>query len=429
MTEKELYKMAMKQNLTDPAELSAEDVAKAKRYGYVKTSAGKYIAVAAAAAIAIGAGVFFAVRSGSKVETAPAASAPECIAAAEPVDSIELDEVISEAEITPETEDLGVYSKFWNLVISQPRSYRTVTSTYENGQNRACAEKLYWFSEDFYGLPASGERASKEISEFFANADDIEFLGTRTNTGESTIDPAVIERFYSTNMSSIHVQFNSETVEEKSEDHSAEGYAEYAVIDGSAYVNIHKYAPDDPEVVIDYLYKVTSPDGRYPMWDGEKLLAPEWMTCEISDSIVRDKAEFRNENGSNTYTAVSADGKISFDYTVDFSQGKPVLRFSNLTARGTEITEGFVSVYVGTEEAWGVKSNGPAHSFEISCVADGYTVDLNEVYTKFAADQITSFNIVAMFNTAEHSARANENQPYAYGVSSYIGIDHRQTES
>jgi hypothetical protein len=423
MTEKELYRNAMKENMKIPSELSAAEVRKGKmNYGYVRSSGAKIVAVAAVFVIIAGAGIFFAVRSSNNEVNKEAGditpSAAESIAVTEPAVG---SAAASQAEM--EQSDLEIYCKFWNYVISEPDIYRSTLSCYESGTARTNADRLYWLSEDSDELPKSGVRASKELSEFFANADEVEFLGSRNSLGTvSTIDPEIWERFYSTDMSSIQIQFNYSAASEKDIDPSDLGFAEYSVIDGSAYVNIHKSDPEDP---CNYLYKVTTADGKYPLWDGTKMRTLDWASSESTDSFVETKEDFQSENGSKTYSAISADGRASYNYTVDFSKGKPILHFTDLTVNGTEITDGALSIYLGTDKEWGVKNGRPSYSFEISNISrqGGYTVDFNEVFTEYKADEITSINIVAEFNTTDRLV-PSDYELYSYKVRSYIGVEH-----
>ncbi|MBR6045315.1 MAG: hypothetical protein IKP47_06750 [Ruminococcus sp.] len=428
MTEKELYKKAIRQNLNDPTGLTPEQVRSAgakRKYGYVRTSAWKIAAAAAAAVLVIGAGIFFATGHGSRIETA---SVPQDIAASGSDTSatdISRPKVVDESEPQePEVKDKNAeyYRSFWSRIKAASSKYRTLCNNYEGEGFRINAERLYSFAEDQVALPDSGVNAADSISEFFAAA-DAEYLGY-TDGYDSTVDPAVSAMM--TDCGQGFVSISPRTYNTS----AAYLWADYTVFEGSAYLRLHQvvYAASGKDSGLCHYYKVTSPDGHYPYFEGSTALAPDWDTSTSSRSTIIPASEKTAPQTVKNCKAESADGRVSYLFDLDMTGERPTVKLHDLELpEGVSITEGHIDLYIWTPYKWG-KEYAPDYILDLtSCFgADGTcTVDFNRLGIGEAVSKMDHFRISASFNTTEHTAKYYEQfgKFYAYTVDASVITD------
>lgn len=409
MTEKELFSNALKNNLHDPTELSDEEILTARKRGaVVRTSYAKYIAAAAAAALVIGGSVFV---FGRGVKTSPQAddissTAAASIAAQEHTSELSADE----AEI--------LYIDLWRIFQNSSNNYyaHAIRNETENGITTYRAALI----ENRF--KASESEAVRTASEFFGSASSIEYLGHRKTSDETdgklcvekTVDDTVYELFVNgpASMISFYPREGLKTTEYG---------CSYLISGKSAYVLLN--VPSESGAgYTNYYYKVTSADGKYPLFDGEKCSISSWETNESNRSYVMDPDELKAQNGSETFTALDTEKRIGFEFTVDFkTDGIPEFDITKLILpEGVDITNGKFVIQLDTNEKIAVNRTAEIKIGKI---------DMSDLSLDIDPKKIVSVSLKAVFDTTEHATageykrgKANDDSTweYAYSISAFL---------
>ncbi len=429
MTEKELYKMAMKNNLNDPAERSAAELRKAKgNYGYVKGSTGRFIAIAAAAAIAVGAGTVALLHKSSKsINTADELPADEALS------TVEAESIADETEIivNDEPADTGMeeYRKFWALLNEEISSYRAIATTYRGGSSRVTALAMKTLAESDWGTETT--QTVKQVSDFFTSAENVEYLGLKSSD-ENTVDSSVTDIMFSKADSNIIID---DTAYVKESNNNLSLLVDYVVYDGAAYVELSLTNVINTDFsTSNYFYKVTSSDGNYPCFDGNTLGLADggWEENRTNYSFLTAPEDFHAMKADRVFTAFDAEEAVSYSFSIDFSGDKPlptVNVFDVTLPEGTEITKGEFVIQLETKGSYG-KDAAVEYPVAITeeMLKNGETaIDMSSFANRIKAEDIVSIRCDAHFNTNEHAHTKSENvqfnPQYAYNISAYVGID------
>ena len=447
MTEKELFRNAMKENMRNPAEQSAAEVRESKRkYGYVRSSAAKYVAAAAALVIAVGAGAAVYLSRRETVDKDVGSAGPESIAAAD----VSADSTVSAAETPAESNvskaeqpadpeeamAVEVYNRFWNEVASNPGKYWSLFSADEFGNifyDGKTEHHSLWFAEDQIDQPKSGHNLSQDLAAFFSDSEKAkaEFIGYYAKAKDSS--RAIPKEIYESLMYSeydISLATRSAVVQR-----DLSGiYADYTVKDGIGYVRI-KSNLNREEKGFDFVYKVTAANGDLPLLEENSFSVPEdfdWNTGESYGDYLITKEELQAQDTSKVYRFTDAESRISYSVSLDFNGNMPVVHIRDIELpEGVDFTEGEFEIYLDTADRF-ADSSAVVHPVAIneSLWADGKgaaDVDLKDYAGRVTKEDIVSVRVNAHFNTTEHSAAVHKNfgKEYAYSILGYIGIDRR----
>lgn len=420
MTEKELFANAMKQNMKNPAEQSAGEIRESKtKYGYVRTSGWKYAAAAAALAVAAGVGTVLYLHQS---DTAPTASEPAAQA-----ESINTPGVSREYETA-----MGVYRDFWNEVKAAPENYSSSVQILDQHiyTEPECIRSV-WFGEDSCGQPKSGINQSREISEFFAGAEDVEYLGFNLVTADpESRTENILAKETLPDKGIITLVSRADTSENTAVS------VNYYMGKSGALLMIPSFVNDGRErgkVERLYYYRVSSPDGKYPCYDGNAFTVPDWYTCTSNQSYITEENNIGGE-----YRVSDAEERISWSFTPEYittlpmvSSVVPAVKISGMTLpEGVSITEGeFIISIVNADnikqDIFDGESNRTVSMTE-DIISGGVTVDLNEFTEVLQSLDHVSLRVEAYFNTNEHTAAdSGKEQSYAYRTVGYVGVDLR----
>ncbi|MBR4554155.1 MAG: hypothetical protein IKO27_01030 [Ruminococcus sp.] len=442
MTEKELFRNALKENMDDPAELSAAEVRESrKKYGYVRSKLPVY-AAAASLVIAVGAGVFFAVRGGSDINKDPAASsAKEADSIVQTTTSSETEPASTAKTETAENEEekaMKLYHDFWNEVANSPGNYFTgveiMKDTFTEGGNSG---KEIAYTEDQFATPRSGKNMSEELAQFFKNAGQVEYAGYFSSDPDDKGSISLVETV-KTDSNSIKVDYIHLSpragVDTEGQDVY---YAGYQLGESCAAVMLTaKDTAGSGEMIYkNYYYNVTSPDGKYPCTeaDGRTFSVPDWNICTSNNHLLLSKESLQQFDGSEFFYITGPDEQISYKVTPDFVSGKlPKFGITGMFMNnGAKVTEGEFRIHIDTVDQYGKNSviDHPVAMDESFCEhGKMFVVDLDNYAAQLDKKDIVSFRVDAHFNTDEHTAAYNEfsgQKEYAYNIASYFGIDRR----
>ncbi|SDB49477.1 hypothetical protein SAMN02910317_02512 [Ruminococcaceae bacterium FB2012] len=429
MTEKELFKNAMRQNMKDPAEQTAAELREGKRnYGYVRGSGLKYAAAAAVLALAVGAGTLLFLRSGDSVPKA----AEENISQAESVAP-----AVSEAPADNQQDAaMEVYRGFWNEVSAAPENYWSAVQVLSQKiwTTDPKSVRSYWLAEDQTGQPASGKNLSQEMAAFFSKAGQVEYLGFHTDAADpgGELAQAVNTEIY-LDKGIVSLSTRSEVPQNGLSGLSAN----YQMGKKGAMLMIvsRNNEGTEGEITRHYYYRVSSPDGNYPCYDGEKFTAPDWNTSTADQAYIMSAKELEDQHGEKYYRVTDAEDRISFEISADFDGVLPKVNISSITLpEGVSITDGEFRIHLDKADNYG-KHSAVDHPVAVTedIVKNGVTVDLSNYAAELSKEDIVAVRVDAWFNTNEHTAASYEkyNSPdgnYAYHIVDYIGIDRTKAQ-
>ena len=425
MTEKELYKMAMKNNLDDPAEMTAAELRGTKtktkkNYGYVRSNTIRIAAVAAAAAVAIGAGTVFALsRNGADKAAADiSAAVPESAAS-------ETEQSVAENSAA---EELEMFRQFWRTLDEHPWNYRACTSFYDGGATPVLSTELGWIASDQVGEPKDGGAFVKEIAEAFAAAENVEYLGFSSYSKGSTVDSEIQKKFNSGNGSSM-ITIDSRTGVDNNDGRYS--FVSYRVFDGSAYIVIpvNNYDGENGSEDCDYYFRVTSEDGSYPHWHGTEFGTPDWYQSEQSKTYFMTLEQLRANDPESKYTVTDPTGTVSYTFSFDLGDdGQAYMRIQDITLpEGDVIVDGRAVFTADTETAVGKDSPMTAETEYNG--EDELTVYIKSITNNdepVDIDDITGLHFTLELNTSRHTAETHTeytDHAYAYSMTGYAGID------
>ena len=441
MTEKELYKKAMAQNLTNPAEQSASQVRGGKRkYGYVKSSAWKFAAAAAVLALAVGAGTVVYLNGRNSSADEIRISQPDSIAA-QPVSETEsktektalnyLDNTQVKSE---EDKAMSLYKGFWETVAANPQDYVSVLS-YQGVQGKeGYDQRSYWFSEDDIAEPANGSNLSAELAEGFANAENVRFLGYKSDNAVTVNWDELRGEVAAAGKGVISVKTRT-GVPQNNKDIL---FMDYQITEKGAFLQMEEnssqweWVNGVPSVNgRTFYYLVSFPNGKYPCHDGTAFTVPDWNQCESDEGLLMSANELLGQNNQSSYRFSSADDRVSYSFKLDFVSGNmPKITIEGMELpEGESIKNGEFRIHLDTEDKYG-KNSEVVHPVAITedIVKNGVTVDLANYAEQLNKQDIASVRVDAVFNTDAHTAAHHENythpnNEYAYTVFGYVGID------
>lgn len=346
MKEKELYTEILKQHLTLPTELSADDIVrteekKIRKKTYVRTSFVRYAVAAAAVALAIGVGIKV-LHSSDNIKTE---TAEDIIPNMTVMSEQDPSQAITESSV-PAEDAIGIFTTVFNLAAEQKNDLEVSIVNYVESDDSLL---------DFDGrkvldtISVSQDAESDFISSIiqYMIAQKPEYLGCRAvgKEGKGDLAESDLQKIFGVQTSTLVFSY-------RNAQYDAVDFAALTVIDNDVYVCLFDSQLLDlgTDQEYEYYFKIPASDDNdfaaIVQHLQERVISKEeWeqIISTVSPEEAKSKplAEFKDQEFTSTF---SLSGNPTIKYRIDMSTGTPTVTVESISL---DTDEKITSINIG----------------------------------------------------------------------------------